>query len=77
MVNNCQRIQSLEKLIGELELEDWSDKHSNEATHFRSFLSETLRSIKIRSSYALPDQFSIKQFGKTCIAESYTVNLRT
>ena len=34
------------------DLEDWSDKDSNEATHFRSFLSETLRSIKICSSYA-------------------------
>ena len=60
----------LEKLSGELDLEDWSDKDSNEATHFRRFLSETLRSIKICISYALPDQFSIIQFGKPCIAGS-------
>ena len=35
-----------EVLCGEVDLEDWSDKVSSEATYFRSFLSETLRSFK-------------------------------
>ena len=74
IVNTCHRKQS-KKLSGQLDLEDWSGKDSNEATHFRSFLSETLRSIKICSSYALPHQFSITQLGKTCIVGSLIISL--